>query len=742
MNYKNLLKPVSVFLLALKVSASTLPPAPTNTAQDEAIWKKYCGSAARLSSEIPMPNYKDPEVLSAAKKLAKVSPFSFYFYSGPMYAYNLKSGKIINDAPASFPNIPEEVNGKKNAHSFLTLLCGEFRDRPSLIAAKLKWVNKMNYMPDKPQETIHVKNDLWSNVSARSYRNYITNSQAIFAAKEKFLKDNNQRAIMGKYNEDFPVEPFTVCETKFIFKRFVESNSVFGKSKAGSEIDAVGKIMTPAKRAVAAEAIKMTAEEIQTAYFKAADQYSDCIKSGKPQQECVSAYDTVMQPVYDAESLLADHGDDGEDGDFDEGGGANPLLKVKKTINNKEPHFRAYQDQYKNFKKQCTKDDVTHFYDFRGDSNFKPNSPESNGMIWFSSTIGNSCTRVQGKMVLKDKVKDKFKDPDICEKYFSSPFAYRWSAARAGLATWLLRDKKHDETYADSGSNVTVIPNDTPMVGPFAYQFREQEEKLQEFYSPVWKNAAGQPMKWNNNKEELLAGAELEEALAEDEAAKKDYEIYKTDFLEKQKNKQPIADITDLLPDWMNNRDKFWSKEDFGFNTVVQFTGDKNVGNKELAYERLRDAVNRHTDWYASAYDDGLGTYRDQAYSPFVASSYEMSASDGFTAPGTTVSSPADGCKHWMFVFKLSLDQWYNTKSIMEKKPMDFNKNWFDETSLGTNGLADGERALDRLGTALEGEMDSILYLHNINTSGQVNTNCGREAINATYSTTATPAVQ
>ncbi|MGZ5279714.1 MAG: hypothetical protein ACXWC9_07225, partial [Pseudobdellovibrionaceae bacterium] len=447
--------------------------------------------------------------------------------------------------------------------------------------------------------------------------------------------------------------------------------------------------------------------------------------------KCMEDYQAALKPFENFESqLFAGHHDSG-DGDTED---LNNSTKVAKRLSVfKEPHFKVYQAQYKKFQKQCSEDDLTHFYDFRGDSNFKPNSPESNGMIWFSSSIGNSCTRVNGKMVLKDKVKDKFKDPDICEKYFSSPFAYRWSAARAGLSTWLMHDSKHDQVYANSNSNVTVVPNETPMKGPFAYQFRERAEILREFYSPIMKNAKGEPVKWSNGQEEVLTGADLEKAMAEEEAAKADYEVYKKNFLDKQASKPPIVDINDLIPDWTNNRDQFWSQADIGYNTIVKFNGDKNGGNKELAYERLRDAVNRHTDWYASAYDDGLGTVRDQAYSPFVASSYEMSASNGFTQPGSTVSSPADGCKHWMFVFKLKLDQWYNTKSIMDQRPVNFNINWFDETSLGTNGLADGERALDRLGTALEGEMDSILYLHNLDTGGQVQKDCGRQAIEATY---------
>ena len=69
----------------------------------------------------------------------------------------------------------------------------------------------------------------------------------------------------------------------------------------------------------------------------------------------------------------------------------------------------------------------------------------------------------------------------------------------------------------------------------------------------------------------------------------------------------------------------------------------------------------------------------------------------------------------------------------MGSTPFDFNRHWFDETSLGTNGLADSEHALDRLGTALEGEMDSILYLHNLTTGGEVDPTCGQAAIEQTY---------
>lgn len=530
-----------------------LPPLPAG-ANPEKIWNNYC-IGNRVSAEIPKPNYQNKEVISAVKKLAMVSPYSFYFYSGPLYTYNLKNGKELVDPSAEFPQDIQEVkNGRKNANAFMTLLCGEFRDRPTLIKEKIRWVNKMYTLPAaKRTKPINIARELWSQVSAYDYDGYINNSRRIFAAKENEARKTSVK--LGKYDEDVPVEPFTVCETKFIFHKYVQNGA-----------------------------------------------------------------------------------------DFEYNGLAN------------------YRSEYEKFKSRCPKNDLEYIYDFRGDSNFKPNSPESNGMIWYSSTITNNCTRTkEGKYVLKEASKDKVSDPNICEKYATSPFSYRWSAARAGLATWMLRDEKHDSTFSAEGSDVFIIPNLDPTKGPFGFKMPDVDKTI----------------------------------------------------------------LYDFMKSWEANREVFWKRSDLGFNELAGVGSKK--PNKEFAYERIRDAVNRHTDWYSSGYEDGFGILRDQAYSPFVASSYEMSASDGFTAPGMTVQSPADGCKHWMFIFKLKKDKWYNTHSVRDGVPVDFNYHWLDETSFGTNHLADTEHAFDRLGTTLEGETDVILYLHKLNTSGEVFEKCGYE---------------
>ena len=75
-----------------------------------------------------------------------------------------------------------------------------------------------------------------------------------------------------------------------------------------------------------------------------------------------------------------------------------------------------------------------------------------------------------------------------------------------------------------------------------------------------------------------------------------------------------------------------------------------------------------------------------------------------------------------MYIMKVHKSQRYSTANIKEGGSVDFDANWLDETSLGTTDLAKREKAWDRLGTALENEMDSIIYLHHICSDGSLET--------------------
>jgi hypothetical protein len=115
-----------------------------------------------------------------------------------------------------------------------------------------------------------------------------------------------------------------------------------------------------------------------------------------------------------------------------------------------------------------------------------------------------------------------------------------------------------------------------------------------------------------------------------------------------------------------------------------------------------------------------------EAYSMLVAGSYEMEESDSFVSPCYTVPCNGDWAdyarkyKHLMYIFKVHKDNWYTPESINADKPIDFDTQWYDETAFGDSSLANSEKAMDRIGTALEPELDAILYLQNICSNGSV----------------------
>lgn len=339
----------------------------------------------------------------------------------------------------------------------------------------------------------------------------------------------------------------------------------------------------------------------------------------------------------------------------------------------KVSELKTYRDSIAHYsKKNCTKEENEYVYDFRGDSNFKPNSPESNAMIWAGNTIAKMC-KSPGKA--REKVSVKMADgsqktfnltDEDCLEYYKKPFETRWKKARQGLMTWVLHPRESEASdifrvYSNTKSLLVIYPN-----------------------SPIlWVEGEDSgPVSFGFNV--LKPG-------------------------------EKISSKSSFLKEFSANYEEYLHSEDFGFNEI--FGLGKNNANTFEPYERLRFMVDRHTDWYKSGYDDERGRQITQAYSPLVASSYEPSKSDAFIACGYTVACVGDNPdtrKQWMFIFKIHKDNWYRTTDAAAGKQINFSKMWFDETSFGETELANEENAFDRLGTPLEGEYDSILYVHNI----------------------------
>ena len=557
-------------------------------------WEQFCtGDRVNLSDQIG-PNYKNPTVLKAAENITKTGTeadsgpnYYMYFYGHPsVYGLPsnsaLKNGKIPEKLAKQLEEVSKESGVEVNAwaHTLLTLTCGEFRDRTTMVKAKVQWYANMNILGREKQEKLDPTANPWLGINAQTYLDYVHLSQDLYDAKQEYLIGEEDPYKFKRPDGDFwsapvPVPGITICETKYILGEYLPTHA----------------------------------------------HHPD---EGHEEGE---ANEPVEAPIYEKEGF--------------------------------DKYWKGYQ---KFDKEHCTDDDRDHFYQFRGDSNLKQNSPEGNGMLWHGNGIARHCQTLN--TARKSSKEKGLLTDETCAKYYGSPFTNRWMAARAGLSTWFFHQEKDSESF-DNENDMVVIHNkynDEKGVynkGPLNYSLGFGEELITGI-NFMWKSITDA---WNASDISLVDTFRLEAG------------------------------------------------------EVTQTEEDREEVAKGQVYRSLRNAVNRHTDWYSSAYEDQFGWQRDQAYSPFVASSYILHASDEFTSPGITVSAPTDGRKHWMLIFKVHKDNWYNTKTLAESKEIktpNFDRIWIDETTFGTNGLARSERAWDRMGTALEHEYDSILNLQAI----------------------------
>lgn len=564
------------------------PPGGLPPAENSELLKKYCSGAEAVTAKV-VPNYSDTDVLQAALILSSIKTVSFKIYKDILKMH-------ATPMPTNVPGL------KKDAHDFLTYLCGEFRDRATMIQSKINWVKAIRYLAagESNENSCEDRNNPvladtpvaslpplkrfdrtkspWAQMCTEDYPQYLAVSRQVFDFRQKRLRqpgafeigdgitvEGGGLKIGNRNNIDRHIPAYTVCETKYIMAEFVKKKRLF-RNEAGD----------PA-----------------------------------------IAYD-------------------------------------------------QYTAGYQTFKTGCSEEDLGWYYDFRGDSNYKPNSPESNAMIWMSKVFAAQCKTRDTK-----KPGAAVSDED-CKRYYENPFKSRYLAARAGLGAWLLHDRSLEGVFGNPGEEYYTVTNHSrgnPVDffspnGPYYFRYYD------EFEGPKL-TTEGQTGKYLPGFEER------------------------------------------------------WGAKDFGLSEISGLAGDE---LKEFIFTRLQKAVDRHTNWYTSSYDSApslaignrLRRTMDQAYSPFVASSYEMNESNGFSQCGLTI--PCSGSntdfndhKHWMFIFKVKKENWYRPEDIIGGNVSpDFDRNWFDETSFGDDDLANQERAWDRLGTPLEDELAEILYLWRI----------------------------
>jgi len=313
----------------------------------------------------------------------------------------------------------------------------------------------------------------------------------------------------------------------------------------------------------------------------------------------------------------------------------------------------TYENEYKEYKKSCSKEDFDFMYNFRGHKNFKPLWLESNGFIW-NSRRGGWAYRNKKEV-----------------EYYLRPFAHRYQRSRQLLATFLFYANKDHPKFAKASN---------PGGGPILYITDQDEDKNAiSDYKLFKKIGCG----------DQGIGGENCNTIADE---KKAYETKTT---------------KGAITGW--KVENIW-KKDLGFFSLLP------TFEKQMA--RFNQALDRHTNWGPTSYY-AIDASKENAtphqikligaYSPIVACSYDISASDVFASGDYPTTHPFEKRKtKWMFIIRFRTENYYNEKNMKKRTPIDFDKSYFNETSLSNDYYS--ERALDRFGWIPKDDIYANVY--------------------------------
>lgn len=429
-----------------------------------------------------------------------------------------------------------------------------------------------------------------------------------------------------------------------------------------------------------------------------------------------------------------------------------------------------YEKNYLEFKKSCSKEDLSHYYEYRGDGNFKAHSLESNAFIFVARDFANSCTSLS-----KARKGTVLSDID-CENYYKSPFKTRSEISKQGLRrlfyypneikvgekvinidskmtdykselVFITEDLNNDkiadmivleESLQGESSSIEDIGAETlqrarEMVSELRSEAQYQEGKIKSIYydlANVYKRAIhfiATKAALNQLKLGKANKQKLETALA----SSKSYIDYKVRQYDREMSNIEKIDeyVAEEIQEILSELSEITKANDFKgvlvITDTVQVDG-KNVksnaklnevfSDKKEAWHRVTVVLDRHTDWYQiDIINLSLAQY-SPTYSPWVASSYYINKSDDFTKPGYAMGLAGDGHRHWMFVQKVPVERWFNASHLREANDwknynLDIHNTWFDETTFSRSSLGQHEQGWDRFGTASHDEVGQMFYM-------------------------------
>jgi hypothetical protein len=292
-------------------------------------------------------------------------------------------------------------------------------------------------------------------------------------------------------------------------------------------------------------------------------------------------------------------------------------------------------------KPNCSEEDHEYMFNFRGHKNFKPLWLESNAFIWNSRRARSAEINKRGS------------------SYYLRPFAQRYTRSRLAWSTYLnYEDKLHSKLSKASNSGGGHILYITD---------QDKDENGVADFKLFDELGCG---------DQGVGGDEKCNEVEDEEAAKT------SNHLGGSKN----WDVSHFWQDDMNFMENYPSFEE--------------------RMARLNQAFDRHTNWGPTSFwqEDAspLSARPSQikfipAYSPIVACSYDISASDSFASSDYPSTHEFEKNKtKWMYIIRFKKSDYYNEESLLWDEPINFDTQYYNETSLSNDYYS--ERALDKFG--------------------------------------------
>jgi len=317
----------------------------------------------------------------------------------------------------------------------------------------------------------------------------------------------------------------------------------------------------------------------------------------------------------------------------------------------------TYEAQYADFRAaSCTADDLDWMYNFRGHNNYKPLWLESNAYMWNSR-----------------RARKAEQNRDVND-YYLRPFASRHHRSRQALGAYLFYPQEHhaDLIRASEGGG-----------GPILYVTDQDTDGnlLADYRLFADDDGCGDQGVGSTNPSSNCNMVSWARAAAQQQT-------------------------TGSVAGWDRS---LWGLPDMGMFQVF--------GSFEERMARFNQALDRHTNWGPTSYymiDASLpDAAADQikmigAYSPVVACSYDISASDFFARRDFVSNGYESGQLKWMFVMKFRASDYYDEADLRDGRPMDFGRDYFNETSMSNDYYR--ERALDHFGFIPPGDIHAIVY--------------------------------